>query len=145
MANTRVYAKSTKVGAMWKGEGKLQVMAGMPQAKVKLVKADKKTRDGQDYFKLVSVFESGKTWDLCNMFFNKENNEIIEGNIEQKDGSGLLVKIIKSKPEYIKDDKSPTSVIYGSPYVITEIKEPTTPNVKELVVSEEEEEEECPF
>jgi len=144
MANTRVYAKSTKVGTMWKGEGKLQVMAGFPQAKVKLVKADKKTRDGQDYFKLVSVFESGKTWDLCNMFFNKDNNEIIEGNIEQKDNSGMLVKIIKSKPEYIKDENSPTSIIYGSPYIITEIKTPTEVSVSQTV-AEEEEEEECPF
>jgi len=145
MTNTRTYGKSTKIGAMWKGEGKLQVMAGMPQAKVKLVKADKKTSTGQDYFKLLAVFESGKTWDLCNMFFNKDNNEIIEGTIDNKDNSGMLVKIIKSKSEYIKDDKSPTSVIYGTTFVVSEIKEPTTPKIETPVVAEEEEEEECPF
>jgi hypothetical protein len=145
MANTRTYGNSTKIGAMWKGEGRLQTMAGMPQAKVKLVKADKQTRDGQDYFILQSVFESGKTWNLCNMFYNKDNKEIIEGTIDNKDNTGMTVKIIKSKPEYVKNEDSPTSIIYGTTFVVSEIKEPSTPTVKEPVIVEEEEEEECPF
>jgi len=133
--NSKLFGQSTKVGALWSGQGSLQLAAGFPNAKVKLVKTE-----GKSYpYSLVISYESGKTWHLANMFADKENKSMISGNIDFKNGSGMFIKVVKANPAYSKGENSPTSIIYGTPFVVVEEKVETT-NTQPQVETQTEEE-----
>jgi len=149
---TKTFGTSTQTGALWNAKGNLNSKPGMTKANVQLVKAP---TDKPYTYQLKIVYPSGKTWTYVNLFVNDNNSDILQGSVDFKDvsgksiGSGEMIKIIKAKEEFRKSDKSPTSIIYTTPFIVNQTVVDTNKTVSSETpfetIETQTEEDVCPF
>lgn len=103
--------KRSKCGALWNGKGYLQI--GLNRYDVKVVKNDNKKSENSPNWKLVLV-EGLRERFLCSLFENKTKNEktYLNGTLELGFGE-MEIKIYLIDKDKRKDEKSPTSIMFG--------------------------------
>jgi len=103
--------KRSKCGVLWNEKGYLQI--GLSRYDVKIVKNENQKNENSPKWKLVLV-EGLKEKFLCNLFEKKTNagKTYFNGTLELGFGE-MEIKIYSIDKDKRKDEKSPTSIMFG--------------------------------